>query len=339
MKACSHAWLMRVLILSLCAACHAPGGGRAGDASTAASPLGLPASFVIPGIPNRPDLVTVIPFYRRPNESWEEHTKVVIPAAVDGWRGIFIVDLGAPQLYLNRTFLQPSPAGGVDTVTTASRRQEKGGVPPANWDSVHVRLRLGTLTDDFDDPSMGTAQAHPVNAVLNHHWGNFANFAPRLGNLSLSALEPFETILDYVHQRVVLIRLDSAGRRLADVPAYTPRWSAPLIDVDMAPYAGTQWRGQRWWGVRATIGDVPDSVFFDTGSPYNLLTNATIARLAVPSGDASAAEPALVISGRSFPDVVWQRNPLFNLLGGPFLRQLGVVGFNHRAHQLLLYRE
>lgn len=297
----------------------------------------LRGSDAIPKIPNRPEVVTVIPFYMKSNPSWEEQTKVVLPADVDGVHGRFILDLGSPQLYLNRTFLQPSRTGGVDTVTPATQRPEKGGVAPASWDSVHVRLRLGTLVDDFDDPSMGGANPRHVNAVLNHHWGNFQNFAPRLGNLSLSALEPFETIIDYTRRRVVLIRLDSAGHRLVDVPAYTPVWTAPLIDIDLAAVAGPRWAGQKEWGVHVQLDGGRDSVFFDTGSPINLLSSATLAHGTLRPADPTVSA-ALVIAGRSFPKTVFYPNPAVNILGYDFLHRCGVVGFNYRTHQFILYR-
>ena len=31
----------------------------------------------------------------------------------------------------------------------------------------------------------------------------------------------FETIIDYVHQRLIFIRVDSTGKRLASAPGYT----------------------------------------------------------------------------------------------------------------------
>lgn len=252
-------------------------------------------AFNIPGVPNLPDVVTVVPFYHKANETTVEQTKVVISAAVDGVHGLFVLDLGAPRFNLNRTFLQPSPTGGVDTVSDANRISERGVE-----DSVHVKVRIGTLSIDVVDPMVPADDPHHPNAFLNHMWGNFSwVFAPRLGNIGLSVLEPFETIIDYTHQRVVLIRVDSAGHRLADVPAYTPRWSAPLVDVSLAPDA------RRWWGTAVRPDDMLDTVntsrnikimVMDTGAPTN---------------------------GR--------------MLGYPFLSQFGEVGFNPRGHQFMLY--
>ena len=186
------------------------------------------ATAQVPGVPNRPDLVTVVPFYWKPNESETEKTKVVIPAEVDGHHGNFIVDLGSPSLMLNRTFLRPSPTGGLDTVRESDTMDTHR---LKNWngaDHAHVTMRIGTLLVDFQDTAIKTPNPEHFNAVLNHEWGNFGwNFSPRLGNIGPSVLAQFETIIDYTHQRLVLIRLDQAGNRLVQVPAYTPAWSAP----------------------------------------------------------------------------------------------------------------
>jgi hypothetical protein len=259
----------------------------------------------IPGIPNRPDLVTAVPFYWKPNETDEEQTKVVIPAEVDGHHGIFIVDIGAPPFFLNRTFLQPSPTGGTDTVTDANRIPDTAGERPRTWDKVRVMVRIGTLLDTVTDQVMTRlmkgSNPHHFNAFLNHYWGNFGwNFSPRLGNIGPSVLEPFETIIDYTHRRVVLIRLDSAGHRLVAVPAYKPIWSTPLVDVERYQ------DGQQFWGIAVRPDNTLDTLnvaentqtkVMDTGAP----------------GDGE-------------------------LLGYPFLSHLGVVGFNHRTHQFILYR-
>lgn len=260
----------------------------------------------MPGIPHLPNVVTIVPFYAKPDETEAEQTKVVIPAEVDGRRGNFIVDLGDPDLDLNRTFLQPSPTGGVDTVTDAHRLPDHVGDVPVTWDKVHVTLRIGTLrVADFDDPSIHIP-AHPhANATLNHIFGNFSwVFAPRLGNIGLCVLDQFETIIDYTHQRLVLIRLDKAGRRLARVPAYTPKWSAPLIDVPRnAEYYGMQ----QFWGIAVRPDGTLDLVHPDKNTATRILDTGA------PSNNGQ-------------------------VLGYPFLSQLGVVGFNHRTHRFMLYQ-
>ena len=61
----------------------------------------------------------------------------------------------------------------------------------------------------------------------------------------------FETILDYVHQRVVLIRLDSTGHRLAAVPAYHLQRYCHLCLHRIGDTGG--WRYiSVWWWIRCT---------------------------------------------------------------------------------------
>jgi hypothetical protein len=60
------------------------------------------------------------------------------------------------------------------------------------------------------------------------------------------------------------------------------------------------------------------------------------------NSDTLFALDSLVIAGRAgraFTAVPIGAGVSFrNFLGYPFLSQLGVVGFNHRTHQLILYR-
>jgi hypothetical protein len=284
--------------------------GTGACASTGTVHSEQPRATIIPGVPNLPDRVTVIPFYWKANETPEEKTKVVVLAEVDGRRGVFIVDLGAPPLNLSRTFLQPSPTGGVDSVTNTNRIPEQH---PNGEDSVHVTLRLGTLIDTFVDPTVAASDPRHVNAFLNHEWGNFGwNFAPRLGNISLTALEPFETIIDYAHRRLVLIRLDKAGHRLAQVPAYTPKWTSTLIDV--GDDGRKRWvSGWQWWGIMVGAPSASSLAYtLDTLNP----ANNTLLR-ALETGGATNGDDCVAY---------------------PFLSGLGVFGINHRTHQFILYR-
>lgn len=283
------------------------------------------ASITIPGVPtDRPGLVTVVPFYEKPNETENERTKVIIPAWVDSAFGLFVVDMGAPPLVLNRTFLQPSPTGGVDSVTAANRIPEKDNEPRA---MAHVTMRIGTLTA-IPLPLDRTAGPAAPNAILSHAWGNFSwVFAPRLGNIGLSVLESFETIIDYTHKRLILIRLDSAGHRLADVPAYTPTWTTPLVDVD------------KYWGIKVMQEkqNTADTTSTASGSD-SASVESKLASLTFTLDTANAAnntQTVLLDTGQ--PHIGAQ--PFLGLLflGYSFLRPFGVVGFNHRTHQFILY--
>jgi hypothetical protein len=265
-----------------------------------------------PGIPNLPDLVAIIPFYWKPHETAREKTKVVITAEIDGRRGNFILDLGDVPTALNRTYLQPNAAGGVDTVTDSNRVADN--TPRSNylsgdlrpWDRAHVKVRLGTLVSTFDDPGLtkavGESDPHRYNVILGHLWGDFGwVFAPRLGNIGPAVLESFETIIDYPRKRVILIRLDSAGHRMAEVPEYTQRWTTPLLPVPIRieglNYLGIKVRPDNTLDVHNAANNTETKVI-DTGAPDD-------------SDD--------------------------DILGYPSLSRLGVFGINQRTHQFILY--
>ena len=275
------------------------------------TPQGAGASMA--GIPSLPDDVTVSPFYTKPNETPLEQTKAVIEAEIDGHRGVFIFDLGAGTAVLNRTVLQPNAKGGVDTVTDANRVPDN--TPRSDYissaeqerqlDHVHVTVRLGTLVSHYDDPEltafMQEKDPHRYNAELGHLWGNFGwVFGPRLGNLGPAVFEPFETIVDYTHRRIVLIRLDSVGHRVVDVPAYPPRVQMPLASVPVGLGGFT--------GLHLAVG------------PCDSLTSAPARNIWIKMLDTGA------------PDNEG------NTLGYPFLSHLGVFGVNQRMHQFILYR-
>ena len=279
------------------------------------SPGGPPAKTVsIPGVPYRPDLVTVIPFYEKPDETDLEKTKVVIPVEIDGRRGIVVLDLGANPTVLNRTFLQPNTHGGVDTVTAATRIPDHtpmddylhGDLHP--FDKAHATVRLGSLQSTGDDSSLThyfqASDPHQYNVVLGHLWGNFGwVFAPRLGNIGPVVLEPFETIVDYIHRRVILIKLDAAGHRRIAVPAYTSRWTAPLVPIPLP-----RLQGFNYWGIAVQPENTLDTLSAGNNTDVKILDTGA------PESDDT-------------------------ILGYDFLSELGVFGINQRTHQFMLYHE
>jgi hypothetical protein len=275
----------------------------------------------VPGIPNKPDLVTVVPFYWKSDENNSEKTRVYIPAEVDGRQGIFMLDIGALDVTLNRTYVRPSTTGGLDTVLatdtadTVARQHDWSGT------NMYVSLRIGTIVNQH------------TSAITAHWWNNFwpdsesfyrggkfhldhpPVLGPKLGHIGTVALEPFETIIDYTHKRLILIRLDSAGHRLVEVPAYTPKWSAPLIDFPSDVPTGNgafsmqllgHGPGKNIWGVAIR----PDNTIDTVNSANN--TRAREMDTGAPTNDDGP-------------------------LGYPFLSQFGVVGLNHRTHQFILY--
>ena len=288
------------------------------------------------GIPDRPELVTVIPFSSRSDDG-----DVVIPVDVDGYQGLWLLDTGNPGFILNAAVLQPTAQGGVDTIRSPGLA--RGDQTASQVYIDHVRLGTLSLTHVTAPPYPGLpAPLRPVNALLAHF-----GFDPgyMLGNIGLAVLEPFETIIDYPRRRVVLIRLDAAGRRLVQVPAYTPVWAAPLIDMGERsnPIQPEPWH---WWGVQAQLGGVISSWLIDTEtSKMSFITEAAYPDQArrLPRGQVVPLPEPLVIAGRRFTldsvkNYTGPDGANSNLLGAPFLHHLGVVGFNHRAHQFILYR-
>ena len=273
-----------------------------------------------PAVPPRSELVTIVPFYREAHIIEERNQwAVFIMAEVDGHRGVFMLDTGSPIFSLNRTFLQPSPTGGIDTVTDANRLPDHVGNTVDTWGQVHIKdVRIGTLDVNVVEPTTPASDPRHVNAFLNHIWNNYVFVdTPRLGNIGLSVLEPFETIVDYRRQCVVLIRLDSTGHRLAAVPEYTPKWITPLIDKNSGePGFNHGISGMQYWGIAVyeqEQGD-PQSIAVDTANDSNDLQRI----LAIDTGS---------------DEVYW-----FGMIGYNFLHKFGAIGFNHRTHQFIGYQ-
>ena len=291
-------------------ACKEASAASSGSGAASLTPPAAGGSMV--GIPNRPNDVAVLPFYTKPNETDLEKTKAVIEAEIDGHRGVFIFDLGAGTAVLNRTVLQPNTKGGVDTVTDANRLPDN--TPRSDYinsdeqsrqlDHAHVTVKLGTLVSNYDDPALTEflqeKNPHRYNAELGHLWGNFGwVFGPRLGNLGPAVFQPFETIVDYTNRRVVLIRLDSAGHRVVDVPAYPQRVTMPL---------STMREGAGFAALGLAV-DPCDSL--DTNNPARNLW-VKMLDTGAPGNEG-------------------------NILGYPFLSGLGAFGVNQRTHQFILY--
>ena len=273
----------------------------------------------IPGVSNRPDLVTVVPFVHPPELTRMGYVGfVIIEADVDGHRGVWIVDTGSPFIGLNGVYFQPNPTGGIDTVTTGQGRETDV--------TVHT-LRIGTLVQRLDPGTAGPPLPPSTNAIISD-----SGLTGILGNLGLNAMEPFETIVDYAHQRLVLIRLDPTGHRLVDVPAYPPRGTMPMVPVN----TGFS------WGILAARGQATDSLILDTGSLDSAPFVQAQERAADQLRDAIAAGPRG--AGVSDTPVIHLAagekidQSALNLLGYHFLSHLGVVGFNLRTHQFIVYR-
>ena len=324
----------------------------------------------MPGMIPPSDLVTVVPFQLAPRY-------VLIAAELDGHRGLFLLDTGTPHVWLNSMYLKPGQRGNgeyPDIDPVAQGDTDVGGssdganpflaIFPKKISRITLHtLRIGTLLYQFDTTGAGrpVRPLHPFSATLARDI-RFKLFGqPVLGMLGLEFMSSFETIIDYPHQRLTLIRLDSAGRRLAAVPAYTPAATVPLVAYD-----------DDHWGVRARMGDTTVTLLVDTGTPADNLPGVLYQRVASHVTPASAAmkkEQAQfdsVVTFRqgemnnpitdaevssvdlaeldhlSVGDQVFDALPISHgsepILGYPFFWQRRVVGFNLRTRKMIFYR-
>lgn len=288
-------------------------------------------------LPNRPDLVTVVPF--QPYTGAEGFI-LLSNVELDGMRGTVVLDTGSPVFYLNGRYVQSNDSGEIDTVRAGTSRAQMAGF---------VRtMRIGTLVQHFD--AGHTTLIHPgimspgTNALIvpdtiDRRLAQWHQ--PVLGLMGLVALTSFETILDYRHRRLILIRLDSAGHRLIDVPAYTPVRTIPLTIVH-----------QTFLGVSITAGGRRGVLALDTGMPSNVLNVATRKGLGIhlasttqhdPNGNPVLVLDTLVVGGQVYSSVPFGASNgwPYSFLGYPFLKMLsqeGAVGLNLRTGQLIVYR-
>ncbi|HXC25169.1 MAG TPA: hypothetical protein VNU46_04575 [Gemmatimonadaceae bacterium] len=286
--------------------------------------------------PTVPGQVTVIPFQyaQKPLPGL-----ILITAEVDGHRGTFLLDTGAPLIILNEHYLQPSPSGGIDTVTNDRATNGRAAYDTNRGQPVSVHLlRIGTIQYQFGaGPFKIVGTSFKRNAIILHsdlqnaRWHQYGR--PVLGFIGLSALMPFETIIDYVHQRLILIRLDTVGHRLASVPAYILKETVPLV-----PLADSQ-----HLGVRVRAGSLHEDFLLDTGAPDNELLLPSVQQLGVHlkpmPGWRTWTLDTMVVGGQTYANVPNFQDSFFqsNILGYPFLSTVGTIGFNFRTRHLLWY--
>jgi hypothetical protein len=275
---------------------------------------------------------------------------ILFDAEFDGIRGTYVFDTGAPATVLSARYLQPGKTVGdfasLDTVSAATRASgvEDGRAREEQRALIVLhQVKIGALVQSLAPTDVGPPRPWIAsNAVLMAD-SRFDQFTrPVFGSFGLSAMESFQIVIDYPQHQLIFIRLDSAGHPLASVPHHTLAGSVPLVPV--APE-------HTWWGIRVALGRAADTeqeaILLDTGGQFNFLPDATMRRLAthlsestetLPSG---ATVPRYVLDhltlGTKTVDSVEIRPLQQTLLGYPFLSQLGVVGFNFRAHQFFWY--
>ena len=289
-----------------------------------------------------PDVLTIVPFALEDN-------RILFEVEFDGIRGTYVFDTGAPFIAFSAQYIRPGKRVGpfptIDTVPTSVRHtsspQGSGDRHEALQSLLTLRqMTIGTLTQVLPPTDIGPPQP-PVesNAVLfaDSRYEGFTR--PVFGSFGLNAMEPFEIVIDYPQKQLIFIRLDSAGHPLADVPQHTLVGTVSLVPVLPEQY---------WWGVRASLESpgTTDVLMLDAGSKYNFLTDATLARLSghvVALSDAlsSSGAPSYLLDhltiGEKTVDDVEIRPFSEQMLGYPFLAQLGVVGFNFRTREFSWY--
>lgn len=280
-------------------------------------------------LPVLSDDVAVIPFQ-------SVRGFILVQTEVNGRHGIFVLDTGCPLVVLNREYVMAKAGGGLDTVTGAQHTgYENGNAETATVQTLHAG-------------SFPMTEVH--DAMVAKVPGLVLAGTPILGILGVSALLPYETILDYRHQRLILIPLNTAGQRITPVAAYEPAATVAMVK------SGKE-TDQDFW-IQANVGDSPVLLDLDTGSPRNDLDRATWKRLGThltPAGRDTAFAP--LVQGTTFTldhmvvgGVAYDTLPFLmrdttsfgfwdaNILGDPFFRAHGTVGFNFRTQRLILYK-
>jgi hypothetical protein len=299
-----------------------------GQAVPALPPLPTPRTLSLPNLPANSEQVTVVPF-QVPLDQVRVPGTILVSAEVDGHRGTFLLDTGSPLLFLNPDYLRPNPTGGLDTVTT----HHPPPLDSAPFATVHT-LRIGSILYHYDAGPVEIAGTRfRSNAYLLDDDRIRNEGYPVLGFLGLAALAPFETIIDYTHQRLILIRLDAAGHRLVPVPAYQPATVLSLV-----PTADAQ-----GYGISARTGGLTGVYHLDTGAPDNEITKVTRQRLGAhlvsQQNWGEWTLDTLSVGTHPYAQVPMTFSWFgMDILGYPFLRALGTVGFNFRARQFVVYR-
>ena len=308
-------------VLSVCqSACAHRTGQSAPSVAAAQAP-----SLAVPGIPRLPDVVTVVPFqlWYGVKHDWKG-AWVRFLATIDGQQGYFNLDTGAPQFWLNRDSLPPNPRFA---------RLRGGG---RALSTVHTE-QIGTVTVVLDT-TVGMPFPMPSNAQVGVDYDTLGtNKTATLGRIGYNGMEPFEVIIDYIHQRMIWIRLDQAGRRMAAVPAYTPAATIPLVPVKVH-LLPTSYPAE-WWGIEVSRGGEMDTLLVDSGTQTETGLSEVEQRLAADQLHQAALRNRAIGSTLVHTIALPESKAMdMNVLGYFFLHELGVVGFNIRARQLLLYR-
>jgi hypothetical protein len=305
-----------------------------------------------PTSPRYPATIATIPML-------VDHGMTFVTATVDGQTGLWLLDTGVPWTVLNNRYLQRAPDGTIaeapDTTATPATlgwSVDSSGSATVCQDAPCAPTDMLPLT--IHTVQIGMVTLHPdslfligpaisQNALLGPQHSSLRRVHRRvLGHLGTSTFAHTELILDYRRNQITLIPLDAQGTRAVPMPRFSPKHVLTLTH--------TTDDGQQY-GIHATLGGRIDADFLlDTGNWVNTVENALRSTLGSQLHAASPSHDGLDttftlnqfrIGDTIFPVVFTHGketdpNPA-NVLGYPFFKRAGIVGFNFDMHTFTLY--
>lgn len=273
------------------------------------------------------DTVLTIPFQAF-------HGFILVPMALRGQHGPMVLNTGA-SLVSNLEPLRHRIRNGVDTVTQTN---------PSTGTPLTVSATLRAEDGNLVLVSHDVLTQYPLREYVG---------TPVLGILSLPAMFPYETIVDYRNSQITFVPLDSLGRRAVSVHAYVPRATVALEEQRDSS-------GNRHYFIATHVGDSLVTMELDVGAPRNTLSHRT--------GHWASMHLQTVGRETEWPDVFpgdivrldhlsvarQQYDSLsfrvpdttavaftasdHDLLGGPFFEASRVIGINLRTKELIFYK-
>ena len=262
---------------------------------------------------------------------------IVVDAIVDGQKGCFIIDTGAPDLILNGAYFE-----GYSVILEPGQvRDINGDVGPARYLDVK-EFQISSKT--FKRQLARVIDLGHLEAIRD---------TPLLGVIGYRFFKNVELVMDFSKNQLCMIELDRKGNRLGDNYHTSPTDSVRLKMKSHFPYVSAFINGRK---VRLGV---------DTGSEVNVLGKHVTHRLRdfyFPTGDilvrGFSDKQTLTSKGRLQPLVIgqidysetefvsmntlaWQAGSdgsnLDGILGQPFFRQYKTA-INYRKKMLYVWK-
>ncbi len=170
-----------------------------------------------------------------------------VRATLDGKQGFWLIDSGAPLLVINRK------APAIDD-SRSMAVGVAGSVTGAK--TLTGMMRVGHF--EWGDQCAADLDAMTMDLSHLQRKGSDGETMPIAGLIGKRELAAFESRFDFRNQRLVLVKIDDAGRprvprpsTLSEVHAFSMRAHLPLFEF--------------------TIGDAKTKMMFDTGASSNLM--------------------------------------------------------------------